>query len=554
MKQPLFVHTRWLVALLIIEIVYVLTEFAFNAALLNAASGLVRDDQALHNIEIAGRILSGVGLSILMYWAVFRKKLVEESLQTGFKAFAKSLVICVPLMYAGQTIIVDTFLVNGTTGQQRQYAETLILMKTGIQNGAVRMNNLELSRGGTDPSEMAFVSVMGAILLSVPEYATVLAKNEEAIARRVNQIASNETADKAYPAYYNASKSIIDGYKEYAKASNEYLSKVGRVPSTSAIWSKVEKKTSHGYAQYSKAASYYSNMSKERFMQKFGYPKGIRSLTEFRSTLRTIELINLDLDDAGLMVDTKWNGQPGSFASALKKKGGSEWNVEMGKRGLGGIPPGLAFKGFEQSHIIQGQLKEHMGSIYASNMRVGLSKSDFTEQVIMPKNEASIRQWIQNAKDRSADLEDGGSREEDGRKFVRALIVPPIALILSLFFSLLTLAKLPIRAISFVDKYKGDIPWVTKARRFIMAGDLVAILSLPLAKSDSKIMQSSLFEMMSKKAKDVVPLGDVGIVWLIKGEPIIYKTGQTILEKLGLDQRDARYRTTTPHGQFQASR
>lgn len=543
MKQPFYVHTRWLVVLFVIEIVYVLTEFAFNAALLNAASGLVRDDQALHRIEVAGRILSGVGLSILMYWAYFRKKLVEESIETGLKTFAKSLIICVPLMYVGQKIIVDSFLVNGTTGQQRQYAETLILMKTGIQNGIVKMANLELSKGGTDPSEMAFVSVMGAILLGVPEYAAAISKNEEAIARRVNQITSSETADKTYPLYYNASKDIIDGYKEYSKASKEYMSRVNGGVDTSKIWSNVERSTSNGYAKYVKACNYYQSMPNERFVQKFGYPKGIRSLTEFRKTLRTIELINLDLSEAGLSLDVTWNGQQSTFSQSLTKKGSSEWNQEMGKHGLGGISPGLTFRAFEQSGTIQEQLKEHMQSFYRDGMRVGLSKDDFTEQVIMPTNEASIRQWIEKAKNRSVDLGDGGSREEEGRQFVRALIVPPIALILSLFFSLLTLAKLPLRAVSFVDKYKGDVPWVTKARKFIMAGDLVAILSLPLAKSDSKIMKSSIFELMSKKAKDAVPLGNVGIIWLIKGEPIIYKTGQAILEQFGLDQRDAKYKS-----------
>lgn len=543
MKQPFYVHTRWLVVLFVIEIVYVLTEFAFNAALLNAASGLVRDDQALHRIEVAGRILSGVGLSILMYWAYFRKKLVEESIETGLKTFAKSLIICVPLMYVGQKIIVDSFLVNGTTGQQRQYAETLILMKTGIQNGIVKMANLELSKGGTDPSEMAFVSVMGAILLGVPEYAAAISKNEEAIARRVNQITSSETADKTYPLYYNASKDIIDGYKEYSKASKEYMSRVNGGVDTSKIWSNVERSTSNGYAKYVKACNYYQSMPNERFVQKFGYPKGIRSLTEFRKTLRTIELINLDLSEAGLSLDVTWNGQQSTFSQSLTKKGSSEWNQEMGKHGLGGISPGLTFRAFEQSGTVQEQLKEHMQSFYRDGMRVGLSKDDFTEQVIMPTNEASIRQWIEKAKNRSVDLGDGGSREEEGRQFVRALIVPPIALILSLFFSLLTLAKLPLRAVSFVDKYKGDVPWVTKARKFIMAGDLVAILSLPLAKSDSKIMKSSIFELMSKKAKDAVPLGNVGIIWLIKGEPIIYKTGQAILEQFGLDQRDAKYKS-----------
>lgn len=538
MNQPIYVHTRWLVALLIIEILYVLSEFAFNAALLNAASGLVRDDQALHRIEVVGRILSGVGLSILLYWTVFRKKLVEESVSTGLKSLVKSLVICVPAMYIGQKVLVDTLLVNGTSGAQRQYAETLILMKTGLQNGIVKMNNLDLSKGNSDPGEMAFVSVMGAILLGVPEYADILAKNEEAIARRVNEITSREAADKAYPAYYDASKKIIDGFKDYTEASQEYASKTSSARNPSAYWPQVARQTQDGYAKYSKASSYYSNMPAKRFEEKFGYPKGIKNLTEFRRTFSTIEIINLELGKVGLMLSPKWDGTERSFSTSITTVGNSIWAQKIAEKGMPGLPPGLSFKGYEQSAAMQNQLKGRMGDMYVGGLRVGLSKSDFISTVIMPKNEHAIREWIAKAKTRSHDLEDGGSREEEGKQFIRALVVPPIALILSLFFSLLTLAKLPIRAISFVDKYQGDIGWVTKARRFIMAGDLVAILSLPLARSESKIMNTKIFELMSKKAKDTIPLGNVGVVWLIKGEPIIYKTGQGILELLHLDQRD----------------
>ena len=540
MKQPLYVHRKWLAVLLVVEIIYVLSEFAFNAALLNAASGLVRDDQALHDIEVFGRILSGVGLSILLYWVFFRKKLIEENVSNGLKAFAKSLAICIPAMYFGQKIVVDALLVNGTNGAQRQYAEMLILMKTGLQNGIVKMNNLELSKGNDNPGEMAFVSVMGAILLGVPEYANVLANNEEAIARRVNELTSQETADKAFPSYHAASEKVIESYKKYAEASQEYSKRSRDKINTSTLWSRVDRQTRDGYSKYRQASSYYSGMDKERFEQKFGFPKGIKSLTEFRRNYATVELINMELINAGVVLNPKWNGEKSTFSSNLIETGGNAWNKAMSNNGLKGILPGLSFREFEQSATIQGKLKAMMGDLYIRGMRIGLSKNDFLTNVVMPHNEAAIQSWIKKAKTRSKDLEDGGSREEEGRQFVRALIVPPIALILSLFFSLLTLAKLPIRAISFVDLYKGDVPWVSKARKFIMAGDLVAILSLPLARSDTKIMNTKIFQMMAKKAKDTIPFGNYGVIWLIKGEPVIYKTGQSILESVNLDQRDVK--------------
>ena len=545
-KYPIYVHTKWLVALIFVEIAYVLMEFAFNAALLNAASGLVNDDQALHRIEIAGRILSGVGASLLAYWMYFRKKIPEESIKAGTFGLIKSMIICIPLMYFGQKLVVETLLVDGTSGFQRQYAESLILLKNGLQNGAVTLKNVPFDKNGiTDPGDMAFLSVMGSVLMGVPEYANVLFKNEAAVMERLNWMASGDIANKTYPQYSQGSNDLMKGYQDYLTASRDYQVNVGSNQSKIlSAWSDIDKETSYGYNRYLKGARYWRNLSNEQFKIKTGgWPKGIGSITEFRRDRTTIASINQKIYPKGLVLQYTWNGQKDDFIRLINEKGIVSWYEAMNSKGLSGLQPGLNFKGFEQSEAVQSLLKEKMGAMYSSGMRLGLSKDDFTTYVVMPKNEESVKQWVTNAKNRHVDLADGGQHEEEGRQFVRALIVPPIALGLSLFFSLLTLAKLPIRVISLKDKYEGNIPWVNRARKAIMVGDLVLIMSLPLARGDSKVMQSKLFEMMSNKAKDVFAFGDKGIIWLIKGEPLIYKTGQTLLEAAGLDERAEKYKS-----------
>jgi hypothetical protein len=546
-KKPLYVHRRWLVVALIIELAYILAEFAFNAALLNTASGQVRNPDAIHQVELAGRLLSGVGLSILMYWTYFRNKIIEETVFTGIKTLALSMLICVPSMYFGQKLIVEKFIVNGTDGFQRQYAESLILLKNGLQTGAVTLKNVPLSENGiTDPGDMAFMSVMGAIMMGIPDYANVILKNERSMVERVNLMTSKDTADQAYPIYQEGSNRIITGFRDYQTASNDYASKAsanrGKIDQA---WSEVERSTEQGYAKYRKALSYFSYMNDAQFRSRTGgYGKGINSITQFRASGETITRVNVSLNQRGLAINDKWDGTREGFMTIMNNGGILEWGDQMAKRSLYGLKPGLGFREFEQSSTIQNQLKDQMGKFYVAGMRLGLSKEDFTSSVIMVSNAKNIDAWVEGAKNRQYELADGGAREEEGRQFVRALIVPPIALLLSLFFSLLTLAKLPIRLISFKDKYEGNIPWVNKARKAIMAGDLVAILSLPMAKSDTKVMDSTLFKMMSDKGKNIVPLGDKAIVWLIKGEPLIYKAGQSLLESMGLDQRDARFKST----------
>lgn len=546
-KKPLYVHTQWLIVIFAIELIYVLAEFAFNAALLNTASGQVSNPNAIHQVEIAGRMLSGIGLSLLMYWTYFRKRIVEETVSNGLKTLGLSLIICIPVMYFGQKIIVEKLIVNGTSGFDRQYAESLILLKNGLQTGAVTLKNVPLSQNGiTDPGDMAFLSVMGAVVMGIPDYANIILKNEKAMIERVNFVASQDLADRVYPEYQDGSNKIIIGYRDYEKASADYAGQFeanhGKIDQA---WNEVAKTTEDGFSKYRKALAYLSHTNNQQFILRTnGYPKGINDLTQFRAHGETVKRINFNLSQKGLLINDHWNGTKEDFYRIMKHGGIQSWGNAMAQKNMAGTKPGMSFKEFEQSDTIQGELRDVLGKLYVPGMRLGLSKADFTTSVIMINNAQRIQTWVDGAKTRQYELADGGTREDEGRQFVRALIVPPIALALSLFFSLLTLAKMPIRIISFKDRYEGNIPWVNKARKAILAGDLVAILALPMTKSDTKVMDSSLFKMMADKGKNIVPLGDTAIIWLIKGEPIIYKTGQSLLQAMGMDQRDARFKSS----------
>ncbi|MFK4132300.1 hypothetical protein ACI2KR_08400 [Pseudomonas luteola] len=544
-KKPYHVSMSWLVTIFVIELVYVLSEFAFNAALLNVASGLVGDIDAIHSVEVVGRLLSGLGLSILLYWTVFRKRLLEENVSAGLKMFGLSLLLCVPTMYFGQKIIVEKIIVDGTTGFERQYAESLMLLKKGLQNNIVDMDAFEqTSHGITKPEDMTFLSLMGGILMGIPEYAEVLSKSESQIVTKLNRVASEEAAVKVFPAYEQGSQKIIEGFRSYAQASAQYnqLYRENRSKVEKA-WNEVASITADGYNKYRQAVSHFTYMSDDDFKDRTrGYARGINSLTAFRANQETINRINSITEPNGIVINQAWNGTQEDFMRIMSQGGLTAWGDEMAKRGTFGLLANLSFKQFEQSRVVQDKLKSAMGDLYVKGMRAGLSRTDFIEQIVMPANASKIQVWLENAKGRQYELADGGAREEEGRQFVRALIVPPIALSLSLFFSLLTLAKLPIRLISFKDGYQGNIPWVNKARRAIMAGDLVLILSLPMTRSDSKFMDSKMFHSITQKGKGFVPLGDKAIIWVIKGEPLIYKTGLSILKMLGLDQRDDKFK------------
>lgn len=541
-------HKNWLLVLLVVEIVYVLAEFAFNAALLNAAGGLVSDNDVLDQIETVGRLLSGVGLGILLYGLVIRRWLSEETLGKGLFALGASLAASIPTMYFGQEYLVEKYLIDGTNGFQREYAESLLLMKKGLHNGVLQIKNVPLSQGeSAAPSDLAFMSVMGAVMMGIPDYAKVLQANEQNIARRLNHVSSREILDEIYPEYSQAGIELKESYADYNQASQEFAVEFRRsTPKINLLWQKIDRDTRQQWSRYQQFRRQNASMSPITFFTTFNYTPYIKSLSEYRGDSFTIKRLNTQLlNRHGLELTSGWNGTREHFFEKIRKEGVKSWQQQMNSRGLNGLPPGLSLQDFMKSSAIQASLRNKMGEHYLPSLRPGLSREQLLAQVVIPDNQKKIEQWIKDAKNRQTDLADGGQREEEGRTFVRALIVPPIALILSLFFSLLTLAKLPLRTLGLIDHHRGGIPVPRMIGMTILGAMVAAILAGPMLRQDTIVMKSEIYEMMEKKVTDIMPLGDQCIAWLIKGEPLIYSAGQAILEATGLDQRDKKYKEAT---------
>ncbi len=256
-------HKKCLLVLLVVEIIYVLAEFTFNAALLNAAGGLVSDNDVLDQIETVGRLLSGVGLGILLYSLVIRRWLSEETLGKGLFALVASLTASIPTMYFGQEYLVEKYLIDGTNGFQREYAESLLLMKKGLHNGVLQIKNVPLSQGySATPSDLAFMSVMGAVMMGIPDYAKVLQANEKNIAKRLNYISSREVLDEIYPKYSQASLELNESYADYNQASQEFAVEFRRrTPKLNLLWKKIDRDTRQQWSRYQQFRRQNASMS-----------------------------------------------------------------------------------------------------------------------------------------------------------------------------------------------------------------------------------------------------------------------------------------------------
>ena len=98
------------------------------------------------------------------------------------------------------------------------------------------------------------------------------------------------------------------------------------------------------------------------------------------------------------------------------------------------IPAGLSMDAFTRLKLIQKEIKKDMGEDYVSGLVFSWSEKQFAEQVIHPRIEKIINKELEVFKSKTPDYEDGGRSEKEGKELLRAAIVPPIAVALSLLF------------------------------------------------------------------------------------------------------------------------
>ncbi|WP_274060274.1 hypothetical protein, partial [Vibrio parahaemolyticus] len=108
-----------------------MSEFALNAAILNAGGGLVVTQHGIDNLEKYGRLLSGVGLALLVFGFLGTK----YSFKRRVFNFILTLVVCIPLMHKAQSLLIDDLIVGNATAETKSRAELFVTYKEGLISG-----------------------------------------------------------------------------------------------------------------------------------------------------------------------------------------------------------------------------------------------------------------------------------------------------------------------------------------------------------------------------------------------------------------------------------
>lgn len=191
------------------------------------------------------------------------------------------------------------------------------------------------------------------------------------------------------------------------------------------------------------------------------------------------------------------------------------------------IPPRLSSKDFIQHAVVQNPLRKALGlDASAGPVAVDLSQRAFLDEILVPRLQVELSKERARLLAKTAFFADGEPYAEDGKVYVRSVLVPPVAMGLSLFFGLLNLASL---GATLLSKLKLSAIAVSLCK----LGFVLVLVLGPLIIS-SQIAQTEPFQRIVDETQASLGAGRYFVVWLTSLQPLVYPLGSGLADLFNL--------------------
>jgi len=659
----------WLVFMFVCSVLYLFPEAVFNAALTDVAGGKSSTDDELRAIELFGRAISGIGVTLLLADLLLKGRLLTSAV----KAIGCLLLIGVivwPTVFFGQKWLVDHYIVDASTGAERQRAYLSQVIRRALIEKSVEIEGIHYQPDQPHSGvEKTFLSVFGGLVYADDQVIATLEQQKRQIMERFVRDHAMSGFDQHYAQYDQFRKTLKGHYTTYATKSNQYNDAIaGSSRRSDQYWLDTQNEIKKGWTKYKKGltayearvearaqkiapkvfdyfkrrqkcATYSSNSSKNRCYQRLqkgydkeikkygigyipaddwlkreeistasnigsslltgvltgglstvlqaanaamggdggfkdhrmiftndvnhykailmvkmagsfvkssgGYPLGISSIHQFRHHKVTAKKVRKSLNSKGLKLPSSWTlAQRATFNRAVLTKvtaqAKAKWRSGMQARGSN-IGPNLSWRKFQLHSEIQARLADQMAELYVKPMLADWNNRQFKQRVIDVNIKRKTNEYLKVMNAQIVEFEDGGSFGSTGKAALRGIIIPPISMSISLMLVLLTLLKLPIKAVELV-KAKRVTQEVTpvKTKGYISAlisGALIAVIvALPLLVGGNKFTQSgsAVNYFLVQMDKNDSALVSFSLKWLLTTQPLVQPTGLAIDNLLGI--------------------
>ncbi|WP_242620220.1 hypothetical protein [Shewanella maritima] len=132
----------WMLTMFICSVVYLFPEAVFNAALVNVAGGKNATEAELHAVELFGRTISGIGVTLLLADLLLKGKRVA-TIPSALGSFALIAILVWPTVFFGQKWLVDYFIIDASTPEQRQQAYLSQVLRSALIEKSIQFEGIE---------------------------------------------------------------------------------------------------------------------------------------------------------------------------------------------------------------------------------------------------------------------------------------------------------------------------------------------------------------------------------------------------------------------------
>lgn len=257
---------KWFaITLFVLSLVYLVPEMVFNAKLVEVAGGANVDDQTLHLIELFGRSISGLGVTLLIADLLLKGKLVS----TAPRAIGSLILVAIfvwPTVFFGQKLLIDKWLVEPSTSQQRQEAFFASVLRSSLAANAVQIKGIPYQADyASSPSEMTFLAMMGGLVYANDEFIQHVESKKRDILSRYIENKANSQFDDYFNDYKKMRDQIADSYKQYMTGVDRYNTSMNSASSrANKAWEDVETQISQGWKDYENAEKAYMARAEAR--------------------------------------------------------------------------------------------------------------------------------------------------------------------------------------------------------------------------------------------------------------------------------------------------
>lgn len=251
MKQETRPNRHWLVFMTVASAAYLIPEAVFNAQLTQVAGSLEQNEDALHRVELFGRAISGIGVTLLLADLMSRW---VRSVAWGLASVFLIGLFTWPAVFFGQKALIENLLINPSSAESRRDAFIAQMAKGAMAEGTIVVQGLDYDpNAGHDALEETFLSVFGGIVYANPQALDRLRGQVEAVVRRVVQDRVMKHFDDHYASYIGMREELRSGYRRYHESSQAYARSSSAPIQSDHYWELVENEVREGWETYQQA-------------------------------------------------------------------------------------------------------------------------------------------------------------------------------------------------------------------------------------------------------------------------------------------------------------